>query len=62
MTPLEQAGDIPALETECGGPCHPDAACPACIDYWARMIAEGYWDEQRSQWTDKGWADILRHA
>jgi hypothetical protein len=61
MTPREQEGFIED-PPDCGGPCHPDAACPACESYWNRMKREGYWDAQRGQWTDKGWTDILRHA
>lgn len=45
---------------ECGKPCHPDSGCPACADYWQRMINEGFWDERRKLWTDAGFAEILR--
>lgn len=63
MTPMEQEGDIPSLEThDCDGPCPPNDQCPCCYSYWERMVAEGYWDRERNQWTDKGWTDILRHA
>ncbi len=62
MTPQEQEGYIPSLEIECGGPCPPGDACPCCEGYWERMKAEGFWDGQRAQWTEKGWNEIVRHA
>lgn len=61
MTPMEQEGFLPETKHD-NGPCHPDSQCLECADYWQRMIAEGYWDQERSRWTDKGWTDILRHA
>lgn len=40
-------------DEQCQRPCHPSVECPACADYWGRMIDEGFWDEQRERWTDK---------
>ncbi len=34
--------------------------CETCAEYWQRMIDEGLWDNERKQWTAKGWANIER--
>lgn len=47
-------------ESTCGRPCDPQAPCDECDEYWQRMMHEGYWDNRRRQWTDKGWASITR--
>jgi hypothetical protein len=63
MTPQDE--DVDESEGNingCGCPCHPDDACERCAAYWKRMIAEGLWDEHKSQWTDKGFSDIARNA
>jgi len=47
-------------DSVCDRPCHPDAHCDECTEYWQRMIREGYWDNERHMWTDKGWNAITR--
>ncbi|KKM61354.1 hypothetical protein LCGC14_1532600 [marine sediment metagenome] len=43
---------------KCHQPCHPDSGCDECIDYWQRMINEGFWDNQG--WTDKAWKEWFK--
>jgi hypothetical protein len=43
--------DIP--EDRCGDPCPADHACPGCAPYWRRMVDEGLWDPDKSEWTEK---------
>lgn len=47
-------------EPTCTQPCHPDSGCEDCAGYWATMIADGYWDRERAQWTNRGWHEITR--
>ncbi len=47
-------------ESSCGQPCHPDAGCGECAVYWSMMVAQGFWDNERKRWTDKGWTAIIR--
>ena len=47
-------------ESECGKPCSPNSPCDECAPYWERMRAEGYWDQERHRWTDRGWREITR--
>ena len=61
MTPQEQEGYLPETEHD-NGPCDPDSDCPVCASYWQRMIAEGFWDVDRREWTAKGFKEIVRNA
>jgi hypothetical protein len=47
-------------EDSCQNPCHPDSGCPNCVGYWQHMINEGYWDQDKKRWTEKGWSSITR--
>lgn len=45
---------------DCGQPCSCGNACPKCVEYWERMIREGYWDPEYHIWTEKGWKEICK--
>lgn len=49
-----------ADEELCGRPCDPDHHNLCCVDYWQRMVAEGYWNERRHEWTAKGMKEITK--
>lgn len=40
-------------------PCPPEAHCPKCAPYWARMREEGFWDEDEG-WTDKAMKEWMK--
>ena len=46
-------------ELTCQQPCDSNVGCDECAGYWQRMIADGYWDQQRHCWTDKGWREMV---
>jgi hypothetical protein len=50
---------VDAIEEECNEPCHPDADCPICAEYWQRMRSEGYWENGKG-WTKKGMKEMTR--
>ena len=49
-------------ESQCERPCSPNRPCAECGEYWQRMVAEGYWDGERNQWTKKGLRYITRSS
>ena len=49
-------------ESDCRQPCDPNVGCGECADYWQRMINQGFWDQTRQRWTEKGWREIMRRA
>lgn len=49
------------LQKECERPCPPDDCCEECEAYWQRMRDKGFWEDGKG-WTEKGMAEIIRHA
>lgn len=50
--------DTGSDEIMCDRPCHPDEGCTACLPYWQRMEAEGYW--KNGEWTAKGIKEMCK--
>ena len=43
----------------CQQPCHPNAGCPICADYWNVMRRKGLWVDGEG-WTRKGLFEMMK--
>jgi hypothetical protein len=59
--PISEAADMTVDESveDCSKPCHPNADCPICAEYWDRMRREGFWQDGKG-WTEKGMKEMRR--
>lgn len=58
MSGPEDQEDIGA--EDCGRPCPPEMRRDCCVEYWARMVAEGFWDANAHRWTAKGIKEMTK--